>query len=115
MDKTCLIKSNEEFGRYVVAAKNIKAGEILFEETPFAYGPKADSPVVCLGCYNRLNGKASDENRCSKCGWPLCSTCTDHPVHAKECELFSVNKVKFQNSEHITHRCTQLDCITPLR
>lgn len=115
MENSCVIKRNDDFGRYVVAAKNVKAGEILFDEKPFAVGPKADGPVQCLGCYSALSGVASVEKRCAICGWPLCLACKDCEVHKKECDLFSKHKVEFQNSESITERCTQMDCITPLR
>lgn len=115
MELSCKIKRNSEFGRYVVANKPIKSGEILFEEIPFAYGPKADSPVVCLGCYTPLSGNYEEGQRCKKCGWPLCNDCDNIEVHKKECELFVKNSVKFQNDESLIERCIQLDCITPLR
>lgn len=118
MDKNCVIKTSPELGRYVIASRSIKAGEILFEEKPFAIGPKQDSPVVCLGCYTSLNGLEQSGERCTKCGWPLCSECennSNYEFHKKECELFQKNSVTFFNNESLVEKCVQLDCITPLR
>ena len=114
-----MVKRNDEYGRYVTAAQALIAGDILFEEIPFAYGPKQDSPVVCLNCYCPLDGAVENGQRCSKCTWPLCDACNKLEqcnIHVDcECHVFSESKAKFQNSSKITERCTQMDCITPLR
>ncbi|XP_058446372.1 SET domain-containing protein SmydA-8 [Malaya genurostris] len=118
MSKTFKVLENPELGRYALADKNLKAGDVLFEETPFAIGPKLDSPPVCLECSCPVDGNASDQ-KCAKCGWPLCEECiakeNDIVYHRKECAIFVKNKVKFQNVDDSTASCTQLDCITPLR
>lgn len=107
-----------ELGRYAVSAKNLKAGEVILEETPFAIGPKVDSAPLCLECCCPVDGGA-DGPKCSTCGWPLCEECNDDKdsivYHKQECALFVKNKVKFQNVEDSTASCMQLDCITPLR
>lgn len=103
----CVLE-NVELGRYAVASKNLKAGEIFLEETPYAYGPKPDSDIVCLECC------APTESRCNICGWPLCSEC-GAKVHRLECDLFSNHEIKFQASVNKNGACAQLDCITPLR
>ncbi|XP_055638361.1 SET domain-containing protein SmydA-8-like [Toxorhynchites rutilus septentrionalis] len=118
MDKTFKVKENPELGRYGVAAKDLKAGEMLFEEKPFAIGPKVENPPVCLECCCPVDGGVTGP-KCSHCGWPLCEECVskqdDIVYHKKECALFVKHKVKFQNVEDSTASCIQLDCITPLR
>lgn len=112
------VLESPELGRYGVASRDLKAGDIILEETPFAIGPKVDSCPICLECACPVDGGASGQ-KCSECGWPLCEECNanrDEIVyHKKECELFVKNKVKFLNVEDSTARCLQLDCITPLR
>ncbi|EDS26607.1 conserved hypothetical protein [Culex quinquefasciatus] len=104
-----------ELGRYAVTTKKLKAGEELFEEKPFAIGPKSDSPPVCLECCVPVDGSAFGP-KCPQCGWPLCEECVRSVVyHKAECDLFVKNKVKFQNVDDSTAGCVQLDCITPLR
>ncbi|XP_053691863.1 SET domain-containing protein SmydA-8 [Sabethes cyaneus] len=112
------VLENPELGRYSVAAKVIQAGEILFEEKPFAIGPKVDSPPVCLECCCTVDGSAAGP-KCAFCGWPICEECGENlsniVYHKKECALFVENKVKFQNVPNSNISCIQLDCITPLR
>ena len=56
-------------GRYVVATRDIKAGEVIFEEQPVTAGPKQFTPPVCLGCFDPVDGSFV----CPRCGWPMCS------------------------------------------
>ncbi|XP_058819092.1 SET domain-containing protein SmydA-8 [Topomyia yanbarensis] len=118
MSEAFKILENPELGRYAAADRKLKAGDILFEETPFAIGPKLDSPPVCLECYCPVDGSASGQ-KCTKCGWPLCEECgakgNSIIYHRKECALFVKNAVKFQSVDDSTASCAQLDCITPLR
>lgn len=102
------VLENAEVGRYAVASKNLKAGEVFLEEQPFAYGPKADSEIICLECC------APTEARCNICGWPLCNEC-DSRAHKLECDFFSSRAIKFQASVNKNGSCAQLDCVTPLR
>lgn len=44
-----------ELGRFVVATRDIEAGEIIIEEPPITVGPKQFSSVVCLGCYKQVH------------------------------------------------------------
>ena len=41
---------NEKFGRFYVATRNIKPGEIVLREAPLVIGPSAATPPVCVGC-----------------------------------------------------------------
>ena len=38
-----------ELGRFVIATRDIEAGEVIMEEPPITVGPKQFSGVVCLG------------------------------------------------------------------
>jgi hypothetical protein len=108
---------NPEMGRYYVAARNLKAGEMMFEELPFVIGPKPDSPPICLSCYCPVDGSTNGP-KCTKCLWPLCPECNESGGsvwHKGECAVFVKSKNKFQCVEDSTTGCPQLDCITPLR
>lgn len=111
------VLQQDKVGRYAVATKPLSAGSIIFEEHPFAIGPKAGSPAICLECCTPVDG-SSNGPRCNKCGWPLCDDCklnSSRQLHARECELFQSKRVKFQHLPTAHHVCLQLDCITPLR
>ncbi|KAF7265712.1 SET domain-containing protein SmydA-8-like [Rhynchophorus ferrugineus] len=107
------IETSDTVGRYSVASRDLKAGEIIFAETPFAYGPKSDTHCLCLGCHNPVDCTYL----CSKCSWPVCSPeCEVLAVHKdNECAVFSSSKVKFQAVEDPADVCLQYECITPLR
>ncbi|KAL1398667.1 hypothetical protein pipiens_008785 [Culex pipiens pipiens] len=107
-----------EMGRYGVASRDLRAGEIAYEDTPFAIGPSVGSAPLCLECACPVDGCAGGA-RCPRCGWPLCEECGAEieasVYHKAECELFAKHGVKFQNVEDSSEACVQLDCITPLR
>lgn len=107
------IETNEKVGRYAAASQNLKPGDVIFSEKPFAYGPKADTYPLCLGCYNAADGSVL----CSSCGWPVCNPqCEINPAHKNaECAVFSKAGVKFQPVEDPAAVCLQYECITPLR
>lgn len=123
------VRVSPEMGRYAIAAQPIRAGQILFEESAFAIGPKPHSPLVCLGCSKPLKSDAAataaeePPQRCALCGWPLCRPeCDSAHLHYKaECAVFRAKSVRFYgvaadsdgSCENMT--CMQLDCITPLR
>jgi hypothetical protein len=111
------IEKNLQFGRFAVASQNIVPGEFLFEEFPFAVGPKARTTCCCLECYCPVDGTALG-SRCEVCSWPLCDDCiklSEFSAHKRECEVFSAAKCKFYNLPDENATCIQLDCITPLR
>lgn len=105
------VKTSPILGRYATASKDLKAGELFLEESPFAYGPKPDSCIVCLEC------SMPTEDRCKKCHWPLCDYCSTNPsAHLTlECEIFVKSNAKFYGAIDQHNACLQLDCITPLR
>ncbi|KAJ8979859.1 hypothetical protein NQ317_016043 [Molorchus minor] len=107
------IQSNDKVGRYAVAKRNLKAGDTIFLEKPFAYGPKSDTYCICLGCFEPIDCTVL----CTKCSWPVCGPdCENRPCHRDyECEVFSKANVKFQPVDDPTDVCLQYECITPLR
>lgn len=40
MVQTYEVRKNAELGRYAVASRNVKAGDVILEEVPFTHGPK---------------------------------------------------------------------------
>ncbi|KAL3274161.1 hypothetical protein HHI36_015575 [Cryptolaemus montrouzieri] len=112
MDKF-VVRKNDDVGRYAVVSEDLKAGDLIFSEVPFAYGPKSDSPPLCLGCYSPVDCTVL----CSKCGWPVCSQeCENLSCHKDaECQIFTDGRVKFQPMEDCSQICLQYECITPLR
>lgn len=110
-----LIKESPELGRYGVASKDLKAGDVIFAEEPFAVGPKTDSIIVCLSCNCSIDASAS---KCTLCSWPLCADCNnlESGLHKdNECKVFQENAVLFQGVTDPDGICHQLDCVTPLR
>ncbi|XP_046607195.1 SET domain-containing protein SmydA-8-like [Neodiprion virginianus] len=123
-DKPYKILKNEEFGRYVVANRDLEPGEELWSETAFVVGPKAFSYPLCLGCYSPWppTGLESTERPlCSKCGWPVCGPdCELLPCHKDyECQVFAASGEKFNVIAAIdgdtVNASPQLDCVSPLR
>lgn len=45
-----------ELGRYMVASRDLKAGDVILREDPIVVGPKQVTEPVCLGCYKRVDG-----------------------------------------------------------
>lgn len=113
------VKESAELGRFGVAAKDLKAGDVVFQEEPFAVGPKTDSTLVCLSCNCTL--EFSDDQmlpKCSVCAWPLCAACNEKGsgLHFdNECKVITESNAKFQDILDPAEICHQLDCITPLR
>lgn len=48
MVQTYEIRKNSEYGRYAVASRNVKAGDVILEEAPFTHGPKVVKSVFFL-------------------------------------------------------------------
>lgn len=82
------LKNNQQYGRYVVAPRDLAPGELILEEPAVARGPKQNSPPVCLGCSAPLS--AAKLHRCRQCQYPLCSVqCERHELHQIECSTLS--------------------------
>ncbi|XP_030384869.1 SET domain-containing protein SmydA-8 isoform X2 [Scaptodrosophila lebanonensis] len=114
------LENDALYGRCLLTSEAVQRGDLVVEELPFAYGPKRDSGIVCLGCYRFLQfGEDGDSlDRCELCDWPLCSLCASDGYgadHKGECEVFAAARVTFAGNVSEDGVCTQLDCITPLR
>jgi len=65
---------NELLGRHLIAAEDIKIGEVVFRAEPLVSSPQAGCVPLCLGCYGPLPHRDNpDDLRCPTCGWFLCS------------------------------------------
>ncbi|OXA58556.1 SET domain-containing protein SmydA-8 isoform X2 [Folsomia candida] len=108
-----VIKKNEVYGRYLVAARDLPQGTIVLTESPLVVGPKRTTYPVCLGCHQRVDCSY----HCSKCGFPVCNeSCENNPNHSEnECPIF-------QKGHSIGSRITDptschpaYEAVTPLR
>ncbi|XP_070506795.1 SET domain-containing protein SmydA-8-like [Chironomus tepperi] len=106
------ILCNDILGRYMVAKRDIKPGEIILREKPIVIGPKTISNVLCLGCHQSLYGNYYN---CSKCTWPLCGkSCETSEYHVEECKIMS--EKNFKTSIKATGKLESSYCvIVPLR
>lgn len=69
--------------RYLVASRDLEAGEEILTELPVVVGPKACSGPLCLSCYTPWPMTPENPPLCSTCNWPVCN---------QECEKLSQHK-----------------------
>lgn len=50
------IGKNDELGRFLIAAKDVKKGDILWTESPLVVAPNTITSPVCLNCYSPVDG-----------------------------------------------------------
>lgn len=65
------IKSHPTLGEHLAASRDIKPGEVIFQEEPLIIGPRSNLSKfhkICLGCCSKVEGGYV----CSKCKWPMC-------------------------------------------
>lgn len=109
------IRTNDLYGRYLVASRDIKPGEIVLKESPLISGPSQITAPVCIGCLQGLGEGLKEE--CDRCGWPICSkNCQNNINHKNECDLTVArgSKVSLKQffSPHPTYQCvTTLRCL----
>lgn len=49
------VLQNDKYGRYLVAKKDLDSGELIFTDTPFAFGPKPGKYFLDLDvCYELI-------------------------------------------------------------
>ena len=44
-------------GRYIIATRDLKPGELILAEAPLVIAPMAVTPPVCLVCYKPVDGR----------------------------------------------------------
>lgn len=71
-DKPYRVAISDVMGRYLVANRDLKAGELIIEIQPLVVGPCADCQPVCLGCHIDIPKCVRKQYKCPNCGWPLC-------------------------------------------
>ena len=54
-----LILQDTFLSRYIVATRDIRAGEIIFEESPLVVGPNAVSTPQCIMCHSKVSSTYS--------------------------------------------------------
>uniref|UniRef100_A0A336KXB9 CSON001018 protein n=1 Tax=Culicoides sonorensis TaxID=179676 RepID=A0A336KXB9_CULSO len=89
------IQLSDQLGRYCVATRNIKKGQIILKEKPTLIGPKTVTPAICLSCHKYLSPPPGQDNFnfCSQCNWPMCNfVCENEPIHQTECKIFAEKK-----------------------
>ncbi|CAH2267756.1 SET and MYND domain-containing protein DDB_G0273589-like [Pararge aegeria] len=85
------VKTSNKLGRYLVAAKDLRAGERILSDQPFVLGPNSDTSLVCFNCYLPLISKFLV---CKNCGLaPICpgDGCPEHSAkwhNQHECDFF---------------------------
>jgi len=100
-----------EIGRYMVATRDMAAGELIFTDPPLLIGPKQITEPVCLACYRPVDGSY----KCKKCGFPMCDrSCAKAESHQPECEAVAESKAPVRVT--LFGECNSLyECIMPLR
>ncbi|KAK4326381.1 hypothetical protein Pmani_003097 [Petrolisthes manimaculis] len=86
------IVTQEGKGRYLVASRDLKEGQLVMRESPVALGPTAESFPMCLGCHAMLPAPAPDQDmpRCPICSWPVCGPeCAATDRHLAECSVLA--------------------------
>lgn len=92
-----------------MAAKDIRAGDIIINEAPLIKGPSQITGPVCLTCMQKID--KSNSRECAKCGWPLCKndTCHESSDHEAECN-WTVQKRK-QKVHCCVYTSNPLTCV----
>ena len=83
-----LMKYKDGIGRYLQATRNVKAFDIILEDTDIAWGPIDGNTLVrCLACLETIDFDIN--SKCKDCNLPLCNKteCLTSPVHRPECQI----------------------------
>lgn len=106
------LETNDILGRHMVASRDIRKGELIFQESPLVLGPKSVTPPICLGCH-KLCGDSGRE--CDGCGFPLCSVqCQVSDIHFDECQVMMKHKFRAKIEPGCLN-LTHYNPIVPLR
>uniref|UniRef100_A0A1Q3FMT7 Putative histone tail methylase n=1 Tax=Culex tarsalis TaxID=7177 RepID=A0A1Q3FMT7_CULTA len=128
-NKPYVVRHSDIWGRYLVASRALKAGEVIIQVEPLAVGPWAESDPVCLGCHRPFKEGAKTV-RCPSCNWRICSpTCSGLSIHhsrleciplrehgiAKLLETASTTQIKLMYEAILALRCLLLKHTAPER
>jgi len=97
---TCLpwsIFSSPQYGRYLVASRDIQPGELILKEDCICWGPNHElEECVCVECLNLIPDYEQEKVRwCENCKLPLClNHCQSHPTHDIECKIVASYRSK---------------------
>ena len=87
------IEASPQYGRYLVASRDIQPGEEVLQEEALCWGPQhAATASLCLECLDQVGEE--EEEVCGSCGYPLCGRHGEsgsHPTHSLECAVFTRN------------------------
>lgn len=77
-----VLDGDPQFGLFLKAKRDLKAGELLHDDIPAFFGPSADlvedyTTPLCLGCCVVMND-GNGSNRCPTCDWPICGPDCDN-------------------------------------
>ncbi|XP_067640612.1 SET domain-containing protein SmydA-8 [Eurosta solidaginis] len=76
-------------GRGIFATRDLKRGDVIFQDSPLLIGPAAraeDTLNACSVCFKML---PDTKFMCRQgCGLPVCSLCGKKPQHKSDCQLF---------------------------
>ncbi|CAB3383801.1 Hypothetical predicted protein [Cloeon dipterum] len=111
------VKNSEIMGRYLVASRDIAAGEwILRSLEPLVVGPcQGGRPALCLACHVQLGLPLRLGAHCPRCGLPLCSADCPGPYHAAECALLVAGGATPLAPDLLDVRPDLYNAIVPLR
>ncbi|KAK3849746.1 hypothetical protein Pcinc_042339, partial [Petrolisthes cinctipes] len=105
------VGASSDLGRFMVATRDVAAGELLMNDTPLFIGPKMVTEPICLACYRPVDGEYS----CDGCGFPLCSAdCEGTDDHEPECKAIRESGIPVKVSV-FGEENSMYECITPLR
>ncbi|XP_046469397.1 SET domain-containing protein SmydA-8 isoform X1 [Neodiprion pinetum] len=102
------IAKSEKLGRYMIAEKDLVAGEVILRESPVSVGPTAFfEGSLCFNCHKPIVQPELKRYNCTKCKVaPLCQpACELVPGYHKnaECSLFRSNQLYSSKiSDHST-------------
>ena len=80
------ILNSPEQGNYLVAARDVAAGEVVFRVDPLVVGPNQDGTPICLACLCPVDCTYL----CPRCRYPMCDQeCAEAPNHREECSILA--------------------------
>ncbi|XP_068209517.1 SET and MYND domain-containing protein 4-like [Palaemon carinicauda] len=105
------IEYSPAFGRYLVASRDIDAGDVVFREKPLVLAPKAGTGPTCMRCLKFIEDAWEG---CDGCGAPVCSSMCPADGHsAEECKIVSRLGLKEKKDISLVKMLNVL--LTPLR